>query len=180
MINSLWPSGTIRWQGNESTLAQVMACCLMAPSLYLNQCWLIITKVLWHSSEGIIMRRPEDTIQQNKIENYIFRTTFRSPRSQRVCMASVCMLNSLATGRFTHDPLLAKFFTGNKTYFTFHVIHPHWFGAGSWNPSLGKTWTYLFYIVNIMAADVLVTKWARASATMILTLLNRDDSVPAC
>ena len=29
-----------------------MACCLMAPSHYLNQWWLIITKVPWCSSEG--------------------------------------------------------------------------------------------------------------------------------
>ena len=55
-VNSLWPSYTIRRQGTESTMAQVMACCLTAPSHYLNQCWLIISKVLWHSSEGIIMR----------------------------------------------------------------------------------------------------------------------------
>ena len=27
-----------------STLAHIMACCLMAPSRYLNQCWLIIRK----------------------------------------------------------------------------------------------------------------------------------------
>ena len=39
-FNSLWPSNTIRRQGTESTLAQVMACCLTAPSLYLNQYWL--------------------------------------------------------------------------------------------------------------------------------------------
>ena len=26
-----------------------MACCLTAPSHYLNQCWLIISMVLWHS-----------------------------------------------------------------------------------------------------------------------------------
>ena len=32
-----------------------MACCLTAPSHYLNQCWLIISKVLWHSSEDIIV-----------------------------------------------------------------------------------------------------------------------------
>ena len=31
-----------------STLAQVMACCLMAPSNYLNQCRLVISGVLWH------------------------------------------------------------------------------------------------------------------------------------
>ena len=46
---SLWPSDAIRWQRSGSTLAQVMACCLMAPSHYLNQCWLIISEVQWHS-----------------------------------------------------------------------------------------------------------------------------------
>ena len=45
-----------------STLAQVMACCLTAPSHYLNQCWLIIRKVLWHSSEGIFIRDTSATI----------------------------------------------------------------------------------------------------------------------
>ena len=32
----------------KSTLDQVMVCCLMAPSNYLNQCWLIISKVQRH------------------------------------------------------------------------------------------------------------------------------------
>ena len=44
-FNSLWPSDSIWWQRPGSTLAQVMACCLTAPSHYLNQCWLIISKV---------------------------------------------------------------------------------------------------------------------------------------
>ena len=83
-VNSLWPSDAIKQQGTESTLAQVMAYCLTAPSHYLNQCWLVISKVLWHSSDGIVMRRSEDTNQQNKIENYIFRIAFRSPRDQWV------------------------------------------------------------------------------------------------
>ena len=52
-INSLWASDTIWRHRTWSTLAQVMACCLTAPSHYLNQCWLIISKVLWHSSEDI-------------------------------------------------------------------------------------------------------------------------------
>ena len=30
-------------------MAQVMAWCLTAPSQYLNQCWLIISEVQWHS-----------------------------------------------------------------------------------------------------------------------------------
>ena len=44
-VHSLWPSDTIWRHRIGSTLAQVMVCCLMAPSHYLNQCWLIILKV---------------------------------------------------------------------------------------------------------------------------------------
>ena len=51
IINSLGPNDAIwRWS-SWSTLVQVTACCLTAPSRHLNQCWLIISKVLWHSSE---------------------------------------------------------------------------------------------------------------------------------
>ena len=38
-VNSLWPRDTIQWHRSRSTLAQVMAWCLMAPSQCLNQCW---------------------------------------------------------------------------------------------------------------------------------------------
>ena len=56
LVNSLWPSDTIRRQRSRSTLAQVMACCLTAPSHYLNQCWLIISEVQWHSYWGNFTR----------------------------------------------------------------------------------------------------------------------------
>ena len=61
-----------------------MACCLTAPSHYLNQCWLIIDEVPWHSSQGIILRWCEDTNQLNKIENCSFKMASRSPRGQWV------------------------------------------------------------------------------------------------
>ena len=80
-INSLGPSDAIwRWR-SWSTLVQVMACCLTAPSHYLDQCWLITSNVMWHSSEMWIC---EETNQLNKIVNSIFRITFRSPRDQWV------------------------------------------------------------------------------------------------
>ena len=47
-VNLLWPSEAAWWQRSGSTLAQVMACCLTAPSHYLNQCWLIISEVHIH------------------------------------------------------------------------------------------------------------------------------------
>ena len=46
LVNSLRPSDTIWRHRSGSTLVQVMACCLTAPSHYLNQCWLI-SEVQW-------------------------------------------------------------------------------------------------------------------------------------
>ena len=51
-FNSLWPSDAMWRHRSGSTLAQVMACCLTAPSHYLNQCWLMISEVLWHWSDS--------------------------------------------------------------------------------------------------------------------------------
>ena len=47
--NSLWLNDVIWRQGSRLTLVEVMTCCLTAPSHYLNQCWLIFTKVQWCS-----------------------------------------------------------------------------------------------------------------------------------
>ena len=54
-INSLWPTDAIWRHRSGSTLAQVMT----APSHYLNQCWLLIIEVLWHSSESNSKVRPK-------------------------------------------------------------------------------------------------------------------------
>ena len=49
-LSSLWSIDTIWRHGTGSTLAQVIACCLMAPSHCLNRCWLIISKVQWQTT----------------------------------------------------------------------------------------------------------------------------------
>ena len=61
-----------------------MACCLTAPSHYLNQCWLAISKVLWHSSEGNFVRDTSATIHNNLLENYQPKFKSKSPRGQWV------------------------------------------------------------------------------------------------
>ena len=48
-----------------------MACCLTAPSHYLNQCWLPICVVLWHSSESNFTMRAQTTILYNEFDNLI-------------------------------------------------------------------------------------------------------------
>ena len=69
LVNSLGPSDAIWWQRSGSPLAQVMACSLMAPSHYLNQCWLIISKVEWHSSKGKFTRDTSAINHWNYLEN---------------------------------------------------------------------------------------------------------------
>ena len=49
MCNWLWSNGAIWLQRCASTLAEVIACCLMPPNHYLDQCWIIIIVALWHS-----------------------------------------------------------------------------------------------------------------------------------
>ena len=50
------PSDSIQWHGSGSTLALLMAWCLMASSHHLYQYWFLITTVQWDSSEGSFTR----------------------------------------------------------------------------------------------------------------------------
>ena len=52
-----------------STLVQAMAWCLMAPSHYMNWCWLIISEVFWHSPKGNFMRSAGDVYPWFEFEN---------------------------------------------------------------------------------------------------------------
>ena len=71
-----------------STLAQVMACCLMAPGHYLNQCWFIISKVQWHSCEGIFHKIPQPSVTKISLKTIFLKFQEKSPRGQWVnCMA---------------------------------------------------------------------------------------------
>ena len=48
-LNSLWPCNAICWHRSRWILAQEVACCLMEPNHYVNQCWfLVISEVMWH------------------------------------------------------------------------------------------------------------------------------------
>ena len=73
-VNSLWPSDTIWRQRSGSTLAQVMACCLMAPSHYLNQCWLInspVTFILGQFHKRFLNYQSLKSVWKLHIQNFI-------------------------------------------------------------------------------------------------------------
>ena len=69
----LWPCNAIWWHTSGSTLDQVMACCLMAPSHYLNQCWHISKGVLWYSPENNFSENTPDINSANRFEIKILK-----------------------------------------------------------------------------------------------------------
>ena len=74
------------WQHRSgSTLAQIMVCCLTALHHYLNQSWLFISKVQWHSCEGNFTRDISGINHINYLENDLFKIQFQislGPMSQ--------------------------------------------------------------------------------------------------
>ena len=72
-INTLWFSYVIWWYKSGSKLTQIMACYLMAPSHYLNQCWLLIGEVLWHSHGNIFTVIAQATILYDWFGNFSFK-----------------------------------------------------------------------------------------------------------
>ena len=52
----------------------------MAPSHYLNQCWLIISEGLSHSPEGNFIGNNQDIYPWHEFESYKFKTTALFPR----------------------------------------------------------------------------------------------------
>ena len=83
-VNSLWPGDTIWWHRFGSTLAQVMACCLTAPSHYLNQYWVVIKGVPWNSSECNFSRSDHELIHNTCLDITLFEITAVAPRAQWV------------------------------------------------------------------------------------------------
>ena len=53
-VLSVWPCDAICHHRARLTLARVMVCCLTEPSHYLNQCWLINSRVQWQSPMAIL------------------------------------------------------------------------------------------------------------------------------
>ena len=56
-VKSLWPCDPNWWPSTGPTLAKIIDCCLKAPSHYLNQCWLFISKILWLSQKSNLQHK---------------------------------------------------------------------------------------------------------------------------
>ena len=119
-MNSLWLSDAIWWHRSGSTLVQVMACCLLAQSHYLNRCWLLISEVLWHSPQGKFTVRNLPNILLNELENSTFKISAISPRGQWVNK-----WHAFYAKTSTYFPVCNTLME-NFTYFLHYLSHQYW------------------------------------------------------
>ena len=131
-----------------------MACCLTAPSHYLNQCWRMISEILWHSPDNNFTENTQEIYCWNEFEIYQFKTV-KSPRCQWV--------NSY------HAEYIVEIIK--------MCLHFWWF----LNTEMVQQFSGIFLIedkdrlscmVNAMAADDLATQGARASEAMVSLQLS--------
>ena len=130
-VNSLWPSDAIWRQRSGTTLAQVMDCCLTAASHYLNQCWLIIKKVLWRIHFRVLsqeIRRPSVT----RISLKIIHQIVNQIRGQWVrfllhCFAVCLQLTPHPTKRYASNvPQKYARISENWPNIGYNALSQHW------------------------------------------------------
>ena len=155
----------MKWSLFAWNIFEFVLCLLLITG---TNCWTNSQMVLWFEAHGA------NVLDRNWLSLYSLE-----PKSQDIRQNQ--WLHSVFFSKFpwmicSDFPMVVQItFTyyickrEQKHIFTFYAIHPHWYDTGSWNTSSNKIRAYLFYIVNIMAADVLVTPCARASAAMVLT-----------
>ena len=67
---------------SRSTLVEANACYLTVASHNLNQCWLLISQVLWHSPDGKFTTNVQAAILYNNFRSYRFKISVDSPMGQ--------------------------------------------------------------------------------------------------
>ena len=90
IIKSLWHSDVSWRHRSGSILPQVMAWCLTAPSHYLNQRWLFISKFWWQSHEGNCTRDIAAINYSNQLQIYLSKISYKSLRGQWIIGGQYC------------------------------------------------------------------------------------------
>ena len=125
----MWPSDAIWLWWSWSTLVQVMTCCLTAPSHYLNQCWRIITKVQWCSSEGNFTWEITANSHWNQLENYFSKILSKFSRDQWVngseklyASGALHFPSAVSDLPVKIWPVLYAYWTRNLTYLCLQIL----------------------------------------------------------
>ena len=106
ILNSLLPSDTIWWHGSGSTLAQVMACCLMASSCYLDQCYQL-------GSVAFIQDLFHRKCSRYQFVKWVWKT-------QLFPYSALGVVTVMATCPITDIPI----FLGPTSVFSLDLVHP--------------------------------------------------------
>ena len=134
-FDSLWPSDAIWCWGSWSTLVQVMACCLMASSHYLNQCWLIICEVFWYLLEDSFTGNAQHIYlifnMSLKIPNVMLQLHLPGDNELMFLFpAKWGHRNAYGPSQFIHLSifivLLSMHFNKKKLYVSLQTDHIHW------------------------------------------------------
>ena len=148
-----------------------MACCLTAPSHYLNLCWLIISEVLCHTPKSNFTHAYD--LNHDVFGDYIFKMTTTSPRGQWVkVLIMLCSQQGVQQGQ--DHCLVMLFFLGlyqtscpiqNIEYSCIYILY---FCAVIWSAQIieyiGARWLYLFVhslhclIIMVMLTYLKVSK----------------------
>ena len=160
----MWPSDVIWHLKFWFTFVQIMAWYLTAPSHYLNQCWLHLPPMRSFVIRSTVMYLNTQEINPSSVWKKERQVILRKDRWTQ---ASVCNLGWWKISGnvkpccviISHviNSLCAKFFRGNiniRLHFM-SLLHIDMTQVLKILPR--KTSTYIFYIANIMAADVLAT-----------------------
>ena len=90
-VNLLSPSDAIRSDQPWPSLVQVMACCLMASSHCLNNCWLITNEAFWRAAKhNFIIGDARDIHPWYQFKKYYLKITAIFPRGQWVNSQCAC------------------------------------------------------------------------------------------
>ena len=95
-VNSLRLNDAIWRHRSGSIFAQVMACCLKAPSHYLSQYWLFINEVCGIHMTAIAQWVPKRLIYKLRFEIYTLKYCY-TPKSQRVNTKNAAIFHGMST-----------------------------------------------------------------------------------
>ena len=142
--NSLWLSDTIWRHRSGSTLVPIMACCLTAPSHYLNQCWLTISGIL---SEGnFTCSRYLSLISVWKLLILRLQTHLPGPNVLKHISTQGILIYHKLNVSYMH-----KHTHTNKRLHVWTVLHSNIDPHGKHQYQSGKPWVYIGYCPNKVA-----------------------------
>ena len=123
----------MRQQWSESSLDPVMACCLTAPSHYLNQCWPINHGLLQHPVVSSFMVCAYDLHLQSEFENDTYHIPNTSPVYQWV---NGYLIETLPV---TNCPLFLTTWTLTQDYDGPQWVNSLWPSDPAWQQRSGSS-----------------------------------------